>query len=63
MRQYCKYFLHLDVSTLAMVGVDCDGFDIRADGQLLRFHFSTLVLDAKQARVALIELSHKSQYK
>lgn len=40
-----------------LVGIDCDGFDLRCDQQLLRFDFPTPQLDAVQARAELVRLS------
>ncbi len=40
-----------------MIGIDCDGFDLRCDQHLLRFDFPTLQLDAVQARAELVRLS------
>ncbi|MGH8754607.1 MAG: DUF2470 domain-containing protein [Burkholderiales bacterium] len=41
--------------------MDCDGFDVRADGELLRFDFDTTVLDAMQAREALVKMAKESK--
>ena len=57
MRRYCKHYHQFDASAVEMVGMDCDGFDVRADDRLLRFDFAESVLDAQQARQALVALS------
>jgi hypothetical protein len=44
-----------------MIGVDCDGFDVRADGQKLRFEFAEPVLDAEGARAALVKLAQEAR--
>ncbi len=44
-----------------MVGLDCDGFDVRADGELLRFQFDDPVTDAATARAALVALAQASR--
>jgi putative heme iron utilization protein len=44
-----------------MVGIDCDGFDLRADGRLLRFDFPEPVLTPGQARAVLIQLARESR--
>ncbi len=36
-----------------MTAIDCDGFDVRADGELLRFDFDQPVVSAHAARAAL----------
>lgn len=58
---YCRHVHHREVATAEMIGIDCDGFDVRADGEVLRFSFDEPVLDAMQARKALVELSRLSK--
>jgi hypothetical protein len=53
MQRYCKLLHQCDASDVEMLGMDCDGFDVRADGRLLRFDFPEPVLDAQQALVSL----------
>ncbi|HUW49519.1 MAG TPA: pyridoxamine 5'-phosphate oxidase family protein [Sulfuricella sp.] len=53
---FCRAYYGLSVSGAALVGIDCDGFDIMDDGQLLRFDFPYAVTNAKQAEAALLEL-------
>ncbi len=57
MQHYCKHFHQCDAVDVEMVGMDCDGFDLRADDCVLRFVFSEPVLDAHQARQALVAFS------
>lgn len=40
-----------------LVGIDCDGFDLRSDQRVLRFDFPSPQLDAAQARAELVRLS------
>jgi heme oxygenase (biliverdin-IX-beta and delta-forming) len=40
-----------------ILGIDYNGFDVRADARLLRFYFTQRVLDAQQAREALVAMS------
>ena len=44
-----------------MIGVDCDGFDLRADGEVLRISFGTEVKDAGEARAELVKLAQASR--
>jgi len=44
-----------------MTGIDCDGFDVRADSELLRFDFDPPVIDATQARAALVAMAQQSR--
>jgi putative heme iron utilization protein len=57
MQHYCQHFHRLGVKAVEMLGIDCDGFDVRADDRVLRFDFPGPVLDAQQARQALVEMS------
>ncbi|MGZ8256920.1 MAG: HugZ family pyridoxamine 5'-phosphate oxidase, partial [Gallionella sp.] len=59
MRSYCKQFHQREVLDVAMLGIDCDGFDMRADGEVLRIDFAEAVADAQQARSALVGLAHR----
>ncbi len=58
MRHYCQHFHQLTAQEVAMLGIDYDGFDVRADGKVLRFDFTQVVSDAQQARTALVEMAH-----
>lgn len=44
-----------------MIGIDCDGFDVRADGEMLRFDFASEVKDAGEARAELVKLAQASR--
>ena len=61
LRDYCRRYQGKKAKNVEMVGIDCDGFDVRASGELLRFEFDTPVLDAMQAREALIKMAKKSK--
>ncbi len=60
MRHYCQYFHKIEVLNVEMLGIDCDGFDVRADEKILRFNFPEMVLDAQQARHALVAMSQEA---
>jgi putative heme iron utilization protein len=45
---------------IALIGVDCDGFDLRADNKIFRNDFADVVTDASQARVAILALANKT---
>jgi len=53
LHDYCRDHHHRNVTAAAMIGVDCDGFDIRADGQILRFDFDNAVTSAEEVRASL----------
>lgn len=60
MRRYCMHFHGQAAEQVEMTGIDCDGFDVNADGKVLRFDFVEPVLDAQQARAALVEMSRQA---
>lgn len=60
LRDYCRYFHGRDATRAEMIGIDCDGFDVRADDVLLRFAFEHLVTTAQEARAALVEMATKA---
>lgn len=45
----------ISAERVRMLGIDCDGFDVEADGRMLRFDFSEAVADADEALAALSE--------
>lgn len=58
---YCRHIHDVTAASVEMVGIDPDGFDLRADGRPLRFDFAARVFDARSARLALVELAHAAQ--
>ncbi len=61
MRNYCQHFHQCAALDVAMLGIDLDGFDVRADGKVLRFDFAQPVTDAQQARAALVEMARAAK--
>lgn len=61
MRNYCRHLHQREVLDVAMLGIDSDGFDMRADGEVLRINFAEPVTNASQARVALVELARAAK--
>jgi len=61
MRNYCRHFHQHEALDVEMLGIDIDGFDVRADGKVLRFDFSQPVTDAQQARTALVEMARAAK--
>jgi putative heme iron utilization protein len=61
LHDYCRHQYKLRASKVVMTGVDCDGFDVRADEQLMRFEFPETVRDAQSVRSALAELARESR--
>ena len=58
LKAFCRHVHGLEVSQARMIGIDPDGFDLRADAQVLRLDFARPVSDAQQARQALVQLAH-----
>lgn len=63
LRDYCRHVHGRKPQEAVMSGLDCDGFDVRADGQLLRFGFDRPVTDAAEARASLVALASASRGK
>ena len=61
LRRYCENFHQCEALDVEMLGIDCDGFDVRADGGNLRFDFEEMVFDAQQARHALVEMAQNAR--
>ena len=58
MRNCCQHYHQYTALDVTMLGIDLDGFDVRADEKILRFNFAQAVTDAQQAQSALVEMAH-----
>jgi putative heme iron utilization protein len=58
---YCRHIHGKTPASAEMTGIDCDGFDVRADGEVLRFELPTEVKDANEARAELVKLAQASR--
>lgn len=61
LRDYCRHVYGIEANAAEMVGIDCDGFDVRAAGSVLRFDFATEIRDAQSARAALVEMARAAR--
>ncbi len=61
LRAYCRHVHGVKTASAEMIGIDPDGFDLRADDRILRFAFPTLVNDATAARQALVALAQAAR--
>jgi putative heme iron utilization protein len=65
LRDYCRHYHQRDCAAATMIGIDCDGFDVRAPAPpssvLLRFDFEEPVVDAAAARAALAVMARKAR--
>lgn len=55
LRDLCRHVHGVTPETVSMIGIDGDGFDCRADAQVLRFDLPHFIHDAAEARTALIQ--------
>ena len=58
---YCRHVHGNAPGNARMIGIDCDGFDVRADGEMLRIPFGITVKDAGAARTELVKLAQASR--
>lgn len=59
LRDCCRQVHGVEVATATMIGIDPDGFDVRAGAGILRFDFAEPVRDPAAARAALIALARQ----
>ena len=62
MISYCQHFYHITPTNAEMLGIDSDGFDIKAtmcddSTKILRFNVEQAITDAQSARAALVAMS------
>jgi putative heme iron utilization protein len=60
LHNYCRHYHQCEAKSVELPGIDCDGFDVRADDKVLRFDFKEPVLDAQQARKMLVEMAKEA---
>lgn len=58
---YCRHQYGVETVTATMLGIDPDGFDVRADSGDLRFTFETSISNAQEARQALVALAQAAR--
>ena len=57
LRAYCRHVHGVQAQEVEMIGVDTDGFDVRADARVLRFDFPQPVCDPGAVRNALVAMA------
>jgi putative heme iron utilization protein len=55
---YCRHFHSVEAEQVQMIGIDCDGFDLRASDEVYRIDFETEIRDAQAARAMLVSLAN-----
>lgn len=58
---YCQHVHGLQPQRAQMIGIDGDGFDVRADDTVLRFDFAEPIATPGEARKALVALAQRSR--
>ncbi len=58
---YCRHVHGVETTTATMLGIDPDGFDLRADSCDLRFDLDTPISNARDARHALVALAQAAR--
>jgi heme iron utilization protein len=61
LRGYCRHATGVEPSNAVLIGIDCDGLDVRADGALVRIEFDAPVANAGKAREALAALARRTR--
>ena len=61
LRGYCRRASGAEPSGAVLIGIDCDGLDVRADGTLVRIEFETPVTNAGKARETLAALARRTR--
>ena len=54
---YCRHFHAVETDQVQMIGIDCDGFDLRVSNAVYRIEFETEIRDAQAARAQLVSLA------
>lgn len=57
MKSYCQHYHGISPNSTEMLGIDSDGFDLRAGDRILRFSFEQPIHDAMSARTALVAMT------
>jgi putative heme iron utilization protein len=58
---YCRHAHGIEPRQAEMIGIDCDGFDVRADDRVLRLPFEHMIATGPQARAALVALAREAR--
>lgn len=61
MQLYCAHVHDAHPQTVTMIGIDQDGFDLRADDSVLRFEFPDPISTPGDARKALVDLAQRAR--
>lgn len=59
LRHYCTVRKGIEIQTIAMAGIDSEGFDLLADGRKLRIDFDAPIHTVEEARATLAKLARQ----
>lgn len=59
LRHYCAALKGIEVQSVAMTGIDGEGFDLLADGRKLRMDFESPISTVEEARATLAKLARQ----
>ncbi len=54
---YCRHVHSVETDSVQMIGIDCDGFDLRVSDEIYRIEFESDVHDTQAARAHLVSLA------
>lgn len=58
---YCRAFKGVSPQAATMLGIDAEGFDVRADEATLRFDFEAAIATPEEARQAIVQLARAAR--
>lgn len=58
---YCRQVSGQAPADAQMLGIDCDGMDIMADGVIVRVPFAQPINNAQEARTMLVQMAHAAK--
>jgi len=61
LRDCCLHYYRRSATTVCMIGVDCDGFDVRVQDERLRFDFPTPAHGAAQVRERVAAMAREAR--
>lgn len=57
---YCRAFQGVSADEVVMLGIDAEGFDVRADEARLRFTFEQAIATPEEARAVMVKMARRA---
>jgi putative heme iron utilization protein len=57
---YCRAFQGVNADEVVMLGIDAEGFDVRADEARLRFTFENAISTPEEARAVMVKMARRA---